>query len=210
MLKKLSIFIGLIILGVLVFACKDAVACYYDYSDASPGYGTAYHKIRSSTTSWQWFGNGISSEEYPRVVDTLDDGFTFSEFVPGQTGWIKFTAHSRRKAGVYEQIRVWIDWNQNRVFDPYECVKHQAWKVPYENKTLTEIVYFTVPTTALFGQTWLRARICCQNHLQPTGYRSQGEVEDYQVDVVPEPATMLLLGSLATGLFGIAGIRRKQ
>ena len=36
-----------------------------------------------------------------------------------------------------------------------------------------------------------------------------GEIDLY-VDVIPEPATMMLLGSLATGLFGIAAVRKKR
>ena len=37
-----------------------------------------------------------------------------------------------------------------------------------------------------------------------------GDLIGAEVSVVPEPGTMMLLGSLATGLFGIAGIRRKR
>ena len=208
------VLVCLIMLIATPFKNAEARRCYYrghyDFSDA-PGYGIAYHRIKSADTSWQWFGSGVDSETSVGN-DPEDDGFTWSSFIPGETGWVKFTAHSRRRAGVYEQIRVWIDWNQNQIFESSECIKHQAWKVPDTGttiKTLTDIVYFTVPTNALLGTTWLRARICCQNHVAPTGYRCQGEVEDYQVDVIPEPTSMILLGSLATGLFGVFAIRRK-
>ena len=180
---------------------------YFDYSDAAPGYGTANHKMKTSTTSYQWFGSGVDSET-SIGQDPEDNGFTFSQFIPGETGWIHLTAQSSRPVGVYEQIKAWVDWDQNKVFDSNECIKHQAWQVD-SSKILNEFVYFTVPTDALLGPTWLRARITCQTDLDPTGYRSQGEVEDYQVDVVPEPGSMILLGSLATGLFSMAGIKKK-
>ena len=199
-MKKLVFVLICGLLGMVFLG--DVSACsYYDYSDA-PGYGTAKHKIRSSTTSWQWFGSGVDNEWFPGC-DPEDDGFSFSTFVPGESAWVNFTAHSRRRAGVYEQIRVWIDWNQNKTFEASECIKHQAWKVPKRNKTLNEYVYFTVPTYAILGTTWLRARICCQNHLSPTGYRNQGEVEDHQIDVVPEPATICMLFSFGAGLFAV-------
>ena len=73
-----------------------------------------------------------------------------------------------------------------------------------------------VPVDAVIGETWMRARIVCENSLSnhsvgmnllATGYQDQGEVEDYKLTIkrasitqVPEPSTLLVLGSALIGL----------
>jgi hypothetical protein len=87
--------------------------------------------------------------------------------------------------------------------------------------------YFTqqviIPIDALTGDTWLRARIVCENAITErhgygsstmlaTGYYNQGETEDYKIKIiakvvnVPEPSTLLVF---AIGLIGITAARKK-
>ena len=87
--------------------------------------------------------------------------------------------------------------------------------------------YFTqqviIPIDALTGDTWLRARIVCENAITErhghgsstmlaTGYYNQGETEDYKIKIVakvvdvPEPSSLLLF---AIGLLGITAARKK-
>jgi hypothetical protein len=92
-------------------------------------------------------------------------------------------------------------------------------------------------TESDIGYLYLRSRVTCSDSLlaynmgqvwddqwdiaegvynsrfNPTGWLNQGEVEEWKITVnssaapVPEPATMILLG---TGLFGLVGFRRKN
>lgn len=79
------------------------------------------------------------------------------------------------------------------------------------------IVSTQIPVEAVINDTWIRARIICENSLThddrrdnvflATGYYHQGEVEDYKVAVnkpsvtsVPEPTTLFVFASALIGL----------
>jgi hypothetical protein len=207
-MKKLVLVALVFVLGLVLVG--NAQACSsYDYSDA-PGYAAAVHKIESSTSSWQWFGSGVD-REWGTGHDAEDDGFTFSNFVVGQTVTLSYEAHSKRAVGRTEYIGVWIDWNQDNYFSSSERLIDRTWQVT-SSKTLFDTVSFVVPTDALLGTTWLRARIACTSIANAYDYKSQGEVEDHKIECgeeVPEPGTIALISSLAVGLFGTAGIRKK-
>ncbi|MBL7964387.1 MAG: T9SS type A sorting domain-containing protein [Flavobacteriales bacterium] len=72
--------------------------------------------------------------------------------------------------------RVYIDWNQNGVFD-----------VPAEETILSGTTLFTgninVPLSALNGSTRMRVRLTYTSGMAPCGVAQYGETEDYTVNV---------------------------
>ena len=198
-MKKMNLFaIALILLlPVTSFALSMSLADQYF---STYGYASHYDQYN------EWLG----------ATGTIYDGLTWTPFVPGIAASIDLTAHVGEfwLTGDWEYLSIWVDWDQNRVFDTYEeLVNLDDYWFNYGDNLLT--FNFTVPTTAIGGETWMRSRLTFDGDLAPTdalmgGMAYTGEVEDYSVHVVPEPSTLILLG---TGLLGLAGYgyrRRKR
>jgi len=189
----------------------------YEYSDAD-GYGTAKHK----TGRWQRLGTAYNKEYSPQVNDTSDDGVFWS--VDGGSTWghddlsignsVTFRFDMTRSLdGIhqYDQLKAWVDWNGDKDWnDAGEQVIAEQW-FKADDAGITSKSFeatYIVPDYASIGETWLRARVHC-DHVSfadhnPYTYMSQGEVEDYQMNIsaVPVPSAIGLVG------FGIIGLRR--
>jgi hypothetical protein len=117
--------IRLTMLGLMVFlfTAHTSRATQFDYGDAV-GYGEA----RNQTREWQWLGESWTSENGTKDVDDSDDGVYWSTdggntwghdvIYAGQEVTFRFDVH-RAAYGRhdYDQLRVWIDWNQDNVFE---------------------------------------------------------------------------------------------
>ena len=185
-------------LGMVCFFPIQAFAISTSLADLSYAtYGAASHYDQYN----EWLG----------VSGALYDGLTWSDFTPGAWASISLTAHVGEFYGTgdNEYLSMWIDWDQNRVFDAGEEVLNlNDYWFDYGNTVITHT--FTVPWNAVQGTTWMRTRLTFDGDLYPTdtqmgGMAYTGEVEDYRMNVVPEPGTLVLLGF---GLLSLAGYRK--
>ena len=111
--------------------------------------------------------------------------------------------------------------NGRKNYDLSNLANHNVYNSSQYFSYFTQQV--TIPIDALTGDTWLRARIVCENAITErhgygsstmlaTGYYNQGETEDYKIKIiakvvdVPEPSTLLVF---AIGLLGITVGRKK-
>ena len=97
----------------------------------------------------------------------------------------------------YNSVGVWIDWNQNLIFEPSE---YYNLGVNSTGNSWTGSQTITVPSDAIIGQTSMRVRtevyfynLGANNACTNTGY---GETEDYTITVAPLVAPEIIsLGS---------------
>ncbi len=160
---------------------------------------------------------------------SIDGGLTFGhEDIPvGQVIIFQFD-FQRAGYGRHsnDQLRAWIDydgndqwdgaselltaftWDKGGTFIPktdYMSYLDQHGVVPNPDAPLQMFHYAQKTFTEdMVGTTWLRARVVCNTSIPnagfgPYGLLNQGEVEDYQINIVPEPATMSLfaIGAMA-------------
>ena len=114
-------------------------------------------------------------------VDDEDLVVTLAKAVQGETKTIVATASTNGF------LNIWIDFDQNGSWDASEQVVADQALVPGTND-----VVFATPQAAQLGTTFGRVRFCSYRGLGPTGFATDGEVEDYEVAVFqngPDPST---------------------
>lgn len=98
-----------------------------------------------------------------------------------------------RHPGRYrEGITLWLDFNQNQLFEPEEMV----FKLPFVSADAVLTGSLSIPDQAPAGTTRLRVRLQYnQSPAEPCSAYEYGETEDYAVTIVPRP----LISSVASG-----------
>ncbi|MEZ6060826.1 MAG: FG-GAP-like repeat-containing protein [Planctomycetaceae bacterium] len=171
------------------------VPAAFDYGDALAAYGVTAsadgprHAIDSAAAV---LGSGVDAEPDGQPdsnslgddADGADDGVVFPVgIVPGQRNLFEVTASD---AGY---LHAWIDLNHNLIFEPSEMIFDNRQVAPGTN-SLTVTVS---AATALAGETTARFRLTSRfirrtpefRDARPTGFFSDGEVEDYSVTLLP-------------------------
>lgn len=91
-----------------------------------------------------------------------------------------------------EYWRVWIDYNQNEIFEPNEMAFQKMTPSPpngtYEHTTLGNI---TIPETAATGPTLMRIIMSRTGFAEPCDTIAFGEIEDYTINILGTPAATL-------------------
>lgn len=84
----------------------------------------------------------------------------------------------------YNQVRVWVDWNQDGDFDDLEE------ELLYQDNSSTFSANITIPSSAKLGGARMRVRLGYDllASPQPCGTDDTGEVEDYTILVTPPGA----------------------
>ncbi|WP_047814275.1 matrixin family metalloprotease, partial [Rhodopirellula islandica] len=86
-------------------------------------------------------------------------------------------------------LDAWIDWDQNQLFDPRDSSENGGEQI-FRSIPLSagdNILNIVTPTTASSGMSWARFRISPEGGLASDGLAVGGEVEDYQVEIIPAP-----------------------
>ena len=173
-----------------------------DWGDAPDSYSTlaihngANHRISVDPTTGKpnlMLGSTITSEldgqPGPTAsADAGDDGVNFSgsPLIQGHAVTIPITVSN--STGQQAYLNAWIDFNGDGVWTDNEKIADGVPVFDGEND-----LTFIVPNSAVLGNTFARFRLSTTQTLTPvgggpSGETVDGEVEDYQVAILPPPA----------------------
>jgi hypothetical protein len=192
-------------------------------------YGVATH----GTTAWQELAS--SDSQYGVSWSTDGSNWGRETLYVGQTVQFRFDLHKQNVGTHYADfLKAWLDWDYSGTFTEDDVIAYDYRTLATsESNNLGSDFAPNVPYFSFFsnsfeimdafvGDTWLRARVACSESIgsqspnydyeanfNPTGYYNQGEVEEWLITVapVPEPSTIILLGS---GLLGLGWFGRKR
>jgi len=164
-----------------------------DFGDAPDTYGTsianngARHGLSHKNVFY--LGEHVDGES-DASIDPLsddnngdkkdDDGVQFATNIVESSKAIAVV-----KASTTGYLNAWIDLDQNGQFDDNDQVVKDL-KVKMGN----QYVYMPIPAGVKSGETWARFRFSESDGIQAVGGASNGEVEDYKVELIESKATV--------------------
>ncbi|HXG49314.1 MAG TPA: GEVED domain-containing protein [Methylomirabilota bacterium] len=168
-----------------------------DFGDAPDSYRTTSAVDGARHVLFPQFCLGavedVESDGVPGASATGDDtsmplGFDDEDGLSAATSLIPgspatFDVYATIPGGTTGYLDAWADWNQDGDFD--DANEQIAASHPLMN--MLNIVGFNVPADALTGFTYVRLRLSSYGGLPSFGLASNGEVEDYRIEVVAAP-----------------------
>ena len=168
-----------------------------DFGDAPASYGTARHSPADIGDTATRLDANVDFEDasQPSADANLDDTTTSDDeggvtslplLTVASTSYTVSTACAGGTDGVTPvtaQISAWIDFNRDGTFDNTERAQATC---PSAASTVN-LTWTIAPTQIVAGPTYMRVRIArvAAEVANPTGNAATGEVEDYELDIVP-------------------------
>ena len=167
--------------------CLNAELIFTDYGDAPISYGPAWHNIANGI----YLGNKIDHDidSYDTInangddlsgVDD-DDGVTLVDGTDINGTYFKTNTTHQLKVKISKEayLKLWIDKDINGHFNnSTDLIYNSVSKLSVGEHTLT----FSLPNGLTTNTiTYLRARISSSPSMNPTGFVTDGEVEDYAI-----------------------------
>lgn len=178
--------------GVLSWYRHEGV---HDYGDAPRPYPTqlADNGARHVPTGPRL---GATRDGSHDLSDADDDGVTFGSIQVGQLQGTLAVDVQNAPAGA--KLAAWIDFDGDGSWGGAEERIFSALPVVEGENLLT----YSIPSGAVAGTTYARVRLTTAGMLSPSGGATDGEVEDYQIEIAPRaPAT----GLFGEGMTAVAG-----
>jgi len=159
-----------------------------DFGDAPDSYGSsinnngARHDVGDGTL---FLGEVVLSEPNAYADNGSDvddnDGIQFVTGVEaGKTAIVDITSSADGF------VNAWVDADKDGEFDADEQII-----ISEVVSAGSNIVAYDVPTWSETGSTWSRFRLSSEESLSPIGGVSDGEVEDYQIDIAEQNVTAM-------------------
>ncbi len=157
-----------------------------DYGDApDPLYPSKKSSdgARHTVVAGYSLGANLSSDPDARLIDLdNDDGVTVQAMTSAFTGSIIVNVQGVTLSRL-AFINAWVDFNGNGAFEASEKINVTG-RIANGNNTIS----FPVPAGSKSdAPVWLRVRLSSTDNLLPTGLASDGEVEDYSVQITANP-----------------------
>ncbi|WP_062058668.1 GEVED domain-containing protein [Aquimarina longa] len=160
---------------VLTFKTQDAPYCIPN------GNSSLFNSIKyvsfGGMTNTERFGNNFGYSNSTSKIATVAKGSVNKISINSESFNVSQSPLNKYFLGV------WIDFNQNRIFEPNEKVVN----VTSVNGTINFENDITIPSDAILGLTRMRILFKSGDKQTPCETFSQGKVEDYTVSITDSP-----------------------